>query len=82
MCYHTDGSAIFSGLETIRGNINGQQGVLVLAHQGTFKKGVASSQFTVVTDACDGVFEKFTGRGEFTTGEHGSAQYVIELSQP
>jgi hypothetical protein len=49
MAYHPDKSAVFVGLERIKGSIGGRRGSLVLQHVGTFADGAAKATLTVVS---------------------------------
>jgi Protein of unknown function (DUF3224) len=62
MAYHPDESAVFVGLERIKGMIGGQRGSLVLQHVGTFAEGAAKATLRVVSGT-DG-FKDATGDGD------------------
>lgn len=73
MCYDSSGEARFVGFETITLSSGD---VLVLQHQGTFKQGVASSEFTIVTSYNN---KTLLGKnGSFASTEGGQADYHLE----
>src|SRR5204862_7603836 len=47
MMYHSDGSAMFVGLERVVGNLAGNAGSFVLQRTGTFENGVAKESYFV-----------------------------------
>ena len=49
MAHHPDKSAVFVGLERIKGTIGGRHGSLVLQHVDTFTDGAAKATLTVVS---------------------------------
>ncbi len=73
--YHPEGDAHFNGFEVITLTSPHQGGVLVLAHQGQFKQGVASSQFVVKFCSFD---DSWVGKeGSFTSTSHGRAEFEM-----
>lgn len=69
MAYLPDESAMFVGMERLRGTIGGQKGSLVLQHVGTFEEGSAKATLTVVsgTDGLEGT----TGSGDLVADPGG-----------
>jgi hypothetical protein len=49
MAYQADGSAVFVGLERIKGAVGGRRGSLVVQHVGTFADGAANAALSVVS---------------------------------
>lgn len=80
MNYRVNGEATFLGYESITATLRDRVGRIVIEHKGQFVSGVASSNFTVVTDSCSGDFAGVTGKGEFVSTENGQANYQFELS--
>ncbi|KZN35781.1 DUF3224 domain-containing protein [Pseudoalteromonas luteoviolacea] len=76
MVYDDKGNAYFSGSEVLKAQLNGQEAILVLSHQGKFSQGVASSEFEVVASEPSHAIEG--ARGHFTSAENGTALYCIE----
>jgi hypothetical protein len=80
MCYTSDGNAVFVGLETITGVIEGRSGSFVLQHQGTFAAGVARSSLRIVAHSGQGELANIAGEGCFESGENGQANYQMAVS--
>lgn len=77
MSYHPDKSAVFVGLERIKGTIGGLKGSLVLQHVGTFEDGAAKATLRVVsgTDELKGA----TGDGELVADPSGRITLKVDL---
>ncbi|WP_144213922.1 DUF3224 domain-containing protein [Shewanella donghaensis] len=80
MCYTADGLAVFCGYENVEVSINGKSGSFVLQHNGKFENGIASSEYIIVPNSGQGELDSISGKGTFTSGEKGQAQYEMELS--
>ena len=78
MAYNPDKSAVFVGLERIKGTIGGRHGSLVLQHVGTFEDGAAKATLTVVsgTDELKGA----TGSGSFLADPAGTITLTLDGS--
>lgn len=76
MVYHPDKSAVFVGLERIKGTIGGRRGSLVLQHVGKFEDDVAKATLTVVsgTDELKGA----TGSGELVADPGGRITITLD----
>ena len=77
MVYAPDKSAIFVGVERIRGVVDGRHGTLVLQHVGRFTDGVATADVTIVagTDELKGA----TGSGTFRADPAGSVTLSFDV---
>jgi len=77
MAYHPDESAVFVGLERIKGTIGGRRGSLVLQHVGTFANGAATATLTVVsgTDGLKGA----NGSGALVADPSGRITLNVDL---
>lgn len=77
VAYHPDKSAVFVGVERIRGTIGGRKGSLVLQHVGTFEDGAAKAKLSVVsgTDELKGA----TGSGELAADPSGRITLRVDL---
>lgn len=73
--YETTGNACFNGFEFISGNLGDAPCQFTLKHDGTFEKGVAKSQFVIISSASHPELLGVTGL--FTSGEAGQASYII-----
>jgi hypothetical protein len=75
LSYESSGAANFNGFEFISGSLGGEPCQLTLKHDGTFEKGVAKSQFVIVSST---THTKLLGvTGGFISGEAGQASYLI-----
>lgn len=79
MSYQNKTQAVFTGFETITVTINCKQGEFIVVHNGKFEKGVASSDFNVVTNSVTGDFTNISGSGSFKSIENGQAEYQFNL---
>ena len=79
MSYQSPAEAVFVGFEVFTGKIGQVSGSVTFQHTGTFKNGVASSEFTVVEGAGTGGLSQLTGCGRFESGEHGQAKYQFDV---
>lgn len=76
--YESNGDACFNGFEFISGTIGDTPCTLTLKHHGSFEKGVAKSQFVIVSSLTHAELLGVTGG--FTSGEAGQANYIIGSS--
>lgn len=74
--YETTGDASFNGFEFITGSIGDTPCQFTLKHYGAFEKGVAKSQFVIISSATHA--ELLGLSGSFTSGEAGQASYVFD----
>jgi len=75
MHYEPSGNAAFIGFEVLTGNIENKPCNLTIKHDGSFKEGVAKSQFVIVNS--DTHKNLIGEKGEFKSTEGGQAEYVI-----
>lgn len=73
--YETTGNACFNGFEFFTGNLGDAPCQLTLKHDGTFEKGVAKSQFVIISSATHP--ELLGLSGSFISGETGQASYLF-----
>jgi hypothetical protein len=77
MAYQPDGSAVFVGLERIKGTVGGRLGSLVLQHVGRFEDGAAKAELTILsgTDELHGA----KGSGALVADPSGRITLSVEL---
>lgn len=75
LSYESTGEASFNGFEFITGSIGDTPCQFTLKHDGTFEKGVAKSQFVIISSATHA--ELLGLSGSFTSGEAGQASYLF-----
>lgn len=73
--YESTGEASFNGFEFITGSLGGTTCQLTLKHDGAFEKGVAKSQFVIISSATHA--ELLGISGSFISGDAGQASYLI-----
>ncbi len=64
MCYRSQGSASFVGMQRVDGSLAGGRGTLLLQTSGTFEDGVVTAEWTVAGSTGD--LEGVDGSGGFT----------------
>ncbi|MEJ6472719.1 DUF3224 domain-containing protein [Pseudoalteromonas piscicida] len=74
--YTEEGDVEFNGFEAVTGQFLGQQGKVVLMHDGRFKQGKAISNFTVVQSDVTSVTVGDKGSFESTEGKNANYQIV------
>ena len=78
MAYAPDKTAVFVGLERIRGSFAGRHGSLVLRHLGTFEGTTANAALTVVSGTNE--LKIVSGKGRFLADPSGSVTLALEFS--
>jgi Protein of unknown function (DUF3224) len=64
MCYRPDGTAVFTGLQRVEGQLAGVDGSFVLLADGEYADGEARSRWQVVSGTGTGGLAGLTGNGE------------------
>jgi hypothetical protein len=77
MAYQADGSAVFVGLERIKGTVGGRRGSLVVRHVGTFADGIANAALSVVSGT--GELTAVTGDGVLVADPSGRITLNIDI---
>jgi hypothetical protein len=77
MAYQVDGSAVFVGLERIKGTVAGRRGSLVIQHVGTFADGAANAVLSVVSGT--GKLIGAEGRGTLVADPSGRITLDIDF---
>lgn len=75
MAYAPDETAVFVGIERIKGTVGGRKGSLVLQHVGRFEAGAAKAELTVVSGTGD--LQDVSGRGDFSADPAGSITLTL-----
>ena len=78
MAYGHDGSASFVGIERFIGRIGDRRGNFVFQHVGTFKDGIAKSEWSVVPNSWAGELQGL--RGEVNCALGHAKSYAVEFS--
>lgn len=64
MCYRPDGTAVFTGLQRIEGQLGGVDGSFVVRADGEYADGEARSRWQVISGTGTGGLAGLTGSGE------------------
>jgi hypothetical protein len=80
MAYPSDDSATFVGLQRVDGSVKGRKGTFVLQASGTFAKGLAKAEWSVVPDSGTGELEGLTGKGGYESKSDGSADVKLNFT--
>ncbi len=75
MAYEPDQSAIFVGIERIKGTVAGKKGSLVLQHVGAFKDGAAKAELTILSGT--GALKGSAGTGTLLADPKGSVSLSL-----
>ena len=70
MAYAPDDSAVFVGIERIKGSVGGRKGTLALQHVGAFEDGAARAKLVVVSGTDE--LAEAAGDGDFLADPAGS----------
>jgi hypothetical protein len=63
MCYRPDGTAVFTGMQLMAGELAGREGSFVLQADGEFVDGEARSRWQIVEGSGTGALAGLTGSG-------------------
>ena len=64
MCYRPDGTAVFTGIQRVQGQLAGVEGSFVLRADGEYADGEARSRWQVIEGSGTGGLSGLTGSGE------------------
>jgi len=78
MCYRTDGTAAFVGLQEIDGTVAGRRGGLVVTSSGVFDGERARGRWEVVAGSGTGELAGIEGSGGFDAPHDGQATFELE----
>jgi hypothetical protein len=76
MAYHPDKSAVFVGIERVKGTIGGRRGTIVLQHVGRFEDGAATATLTVVSGTDE--LKDVSGSGELVADPSGRVTLALD----
>jgi hypothetical protein len=63
MCYRPDGTAVYTGMQRVQGQLAGVEGSFVLLADGEFVDGEARSRWQVIEGSGTGGLARLTGTG-------------------
>src|SRR3984957_19846842 len=64
MCYRPDGTAVYTGIQRVQGQLAGADGSFVLLADGEFVAGEARSRWQVIEGSGTGALAGLTGTGQ------------------
>lgn len=64
MCYRPDGTAVYTGMQRVQGQLAGVDGSFVLQADGEFVNGEARSRWQVIEGSGTGGLARLTGTGQ------------------
>jgi len=76
LAYAPDKSALYVGVEWIKGTVGGRSGTLVLLHDGTYQDGVASADLRIASGTDD--LANAGGTGKFRADPAGSLTLELD----
>jgi hypothetical protein len=80
MCYRTDGTADWIGMQRIVGKVNERSGSFVLQTIGTFDGSIAAGDWSVVAGSGTDELEGLTGKGRIEAPMGSQATYTLDFA--
>jgi len=78
MCYRSDGTAHFVGLQHIAGSVGGREGSLVIETVGDFDGTKARGSWSIVAGSGTDALSKIRGQGDFEAPMGPKAWFTLE----
>ena len=78
MCYRADGTAVFTGIQRIEGELAGVDGSFVVLADGEYADGEARSRWQVISGTGTGGLAGLTGSGESVATATPPGSFVLE----
>ncbi len=80
MCYRPDGTAVFTGMQRMDGELAGREGSFVLQADGEFADGEARSRWQIVAGSGTGELAGLTGSGTSMATASPTGTFELEYS--
>ena len=80
MCYRPDGTAVFTGMQQISGQLAGREGSFVVQADGEFADGEARSRWQIVAGSGTGGLAGLTGTGTSVATASPPGTYELDYS--
>jgi hypothetical protein len=80
MCYRPDGTAVFTGMQRMAGQLAGRDGSFVLQADGEFADGEARSRWQIVPGSGTGELAGLTGSGKSVATASPTGTFELEYS--
>lgn len=81
LCYRSDGTARFVGLQRIEGLVDGRSGSIVLEASGDHDGTSSSGTWTVITGSGTGALDRALGTGGFRAPGGPTVDYELQLGE-
>jgi hypothetical protein len=78
MCYRPDGTAVFTGMQRMTGQLSGHEGSFVLQADGEFAGGEARSRWQIVAGSGTGGLAGLTGTGSSVATASPPGTFTLE----
>lgn len=78
MCYRPDGTAIFTGIQLVTGQLGGATGSFVARADGEFASGTARTRWEIIEGTGAGAFSGLTGSGESVATATPPGTYTLD----
>ena len=78
MYYRTDGTAVFTGLQRVTGQLGGRDGTFVLQADGTFADGEARSRWQIVAGSGTGDLMALRGSGSAVATSDPTGEFSLD----
>ena len=78
MYYRSDGTAVFTGLQRVTGQVGGREGSFVLQADGTFTDGEARSHWQIVDGSGTGELARLRGSGSAVATSEPPGQFSLD----
>ncbi|WP_369200896.1 DUF3224 domain-containing protein [Streptomyces sp. PU-14G] len=80
LCYATEMTGVFSGMEVLTGSVDGREGTFVIRQAGTFdEEGTIRCTFDVAPGSATGALTGLTGDGSYEV-RHGEEKVAVAFS--
>ncbi len=80
MCYRPDGTAVFTGMQRMAGQLAGREGSFVLQADGEFADGEARSRWQIVAGSGTGELAGLTGSGTSVATASPAGTFELDYS--
>lgn len=80
MCYRPDGTAVFTGMQRMTGQLAGREGSFVLQADGEFAEGEARSRWQIVDGSGTGGLAGLTGSGSAVATASPTGTFELDYS--
>jgi hypothetical protein len=80
MCYRPDGTAVYTGMQQMKGQLAGREGSFVLQADGEFADGEARSHWEIVAGSGTGGLAGLTGSGDSVATKSPNGTFELDYA--